>query len=403
MKMQLPMASLLCLSLTIAVGTFDSAVASKVTELATDFGIRVFQEVVSSKGDQNVAFSPYGVTSVLAMLQLGAAGTTEEQLRTAMKYGLNEKGVAIALRQLKKALVSPWNRDIVSTVDAVFVQRDMELVNGFIKNFYRTFRDMPKQVDFSDQQRATYIINDWVKVHTEGAYQLSFKADPNAPDPLPYAMICTQCFPSHIFSVYICVYSCMHVDVCYCNDLAKLFPLRVQTSSYLIGEFISPTGVDYDVIELPYHGEALSMLIAAPFKKAVPLTSLTKDLDVKLISQWKENLRRASRTLILPKFSLENEIDLKKPLSNMGMKDMFDQVKANFAKISRAENLFVSQALQKVKIEVDESGTKASAATAAIVYARMAPLEVVMDRPFLFVVRHNPTGAILFMGQVMEP
>ncbi|XP_064409001.1 plasminogen activator inhibitor 1 [Latimeria chalumnae] len=401
MKMQLPMASLLCLSLTIAVGTFDSAVASKVTELATDFGIRVFQEVVSSKGDQNVAFSPYGVTSVLAMLQLGAAGTTEEQLRTAMKYGLNEKGVAIALRQLKKALVSPWNRDIVSTVDAVFVQRDMELVNGFIKNFYRTFRDMPKQVDFSDQQRATYIINDWVKVHTEE--MINDFLGPDTLDEMTRLVLINAIYFKGLWKLPF-PEEATHSRLFHKSDGSTvLVPMMAQTAKFNYSEFISPTGVDYDVIELPYHGEALSMLIAAPFKKAVPLTSLTKDLDVKLISQWKENLRRASRTLILPKFSLENEIDLKKPLSNMGMKDMFDQVKANFAKISRAENLFVSQALQKVKIEVDESGTKASAATAAIVYARMAPLEVVMDRPFLFVVRHNPTGAILFMGQVMEP
>ncbi|XP_048450508.1 plasminogen activator inhibitor 1-like, partial [Rhincodon typus] len=68
-----------------------------------------------------------------------------------------------------------------------------------------------------------------------------------------------------------------------------------------------------------------------------------------------------------------------------------------------SEQLFVAKALQKVKIEVNESGTKASAATAAILYERMAPFEVVIDRPFLFLVRHNPTGTILFMGQVMEP
>ncbi|KAG8147975.1 hypothetical protein E2320_022800 [Naja naja] len=82
------------------------------------------------------------------------------------------------------------------------------------------------------------------------------------------------------------------------------------------------------------------------------------------------------------------------------MTDMFD---CHQRPAGTQDALFVSRVLQKVKIDVSESGTEVSSATAAIVYSRMAPLEIVLDRPFLFVVRHNPTGTILFMGQVMEP
>lgn len=85
------------------------------------------------------------------------------------------------------------------------------------------------------------------------------------------------------------------------------------------------------------------------------------------------------------------------------MTDMFRPNQADFSSLSDQELLYVSQALQKVKIEVNESGTVASSSTAIIVSARMAPEEIIMDRPFLFVVRHNPTGTVLFMGQVMEP
>lgn len=180
-------------------------------------------------------------------------------------------------------------------------------------------------------------------------------------------------------------------------------PMMAQTNKFNYTEFSTPDGHYYDILELPYHGNTLSMFIAAPYEKEVPLSALTSILDAQLISQWKGNMTRLTRLLVLPKFSLESEVDLRRPLENLGMTDMFRPNQADFSSLSDQELLYVSQALQKVKIEVNESGTVASSSTAIIVSARMAPEEIIMDRPFLFVVRHNPTGTVLFMGQVMEP
>lgn len=79
-----------------------------------------------------------------------------------------EKGMAPALRQLYKELMGPWNKDEISTADAIFVQRDLKLVQGFMPYFFRLFRTTVKQVDFSEMDRARFIINDWVKRHTKG-------------------------------------------------------------------------------------------------------------------------------------------------------------------------------------------------------------------------------------------
>lgn len=107
--------------------------------------------------------------------------------------------------------------------------------------------------------------------------------------------------------------------------------------------------------------------------------------------------------VILPKFTAEAETDLKEPLQTLGITDMFDHSKANFAKITRTDDLHVSNVLQKTKIEVSEDGTKASAATTAILIARSSPPWFIVDRPFVFFIRHNPTGTILFMGQINKP
>lgn len=79
-----------------------------------------------------------------------------------------EKGMAPALRQLYKELMGPWNKDEISIADAVFVQRDLKLVQGFMPHFFRLFRTTVKQVDFSEIERARFIVNDWVKRHTKG-------------------------------------------------------------------------------------------------------------------------------------------------------------------------------------------------------------------------------------------
>lgn len=76
--------------------------------------------------------------------------------------------MAPALRQLYKELMGPWNKDEISTADAIFVQRDLKLVHGFMPYFFRLFRTTVKQVDFSEVERARFIINDWVKQHTKG-------------------------------------------------------------------------------------------------------------------------------------------------------------------------------------------------------------------------------------------
>ncbi|XP_038624593.1 plasminogen activator inhibitor 1 [Tachyglossus aculeatus] len=381
---------------------------SRVSRLATDFGVKVYREVVRGSGDRNVVFSPYGVSSALGMLQLTAAGRTRRQLEDAMGYSLEgkrwrgqEKGLALDLWRLNKELTGPWNKDEVSTADAIFVQRDVELVPGFMPHFFRTFRTTVKQVDFSEVDRALYIVNDWVKKHTEGVINdflgegavdqltrlvlvnaLSFKGQWKLPFP-----------PKDT-----------HNRLFHKSDGSTVsVRMMAQLGKFNYTEFSTSDGNIYDILEMPYHGDSLSMIVAAPYDKNVPLSALTSILDVQLIDQWKGNMTRLTRLLILPKFSLECEADLRRPLEGLGMKDMFKPSLADFSSLSDQEALYVSRALQKVKIEVNESGTVASAATAISVSARMAPLEVIMDRPFLFLVRHNPTGTILFMGQVMEP
>ncbi|KAF6127096.1 serpin family E member 1 [Phyllostomus discolor] len=374
---------------------------SQVAQLATDFGVKVFQQVAQASKDRNVVFSPYGVASVLAMMQPTTRGETRQQIHAAMQFEIEEKGVAPALRQLYKELMGPWNKDEISIADAIFVQRDLKLVQGFMPHFFRLFQTTVKQVDFSEVERARFIINDWVKRHTKG--MISDLLGEGAVDQLTRLVLVNALYFNGHWKTPFPEQSTHHRLFHKSDGSTVSVPMMAQTNKFNYTEFSTPDGHYYDILELPYHGDTLSMFIAAPYEKEVPLSALTNILDAQLISQWKGNMTCLPRLLVLPKFSLESEVDLRRPLENLGMTNMFSPSQADFSSFSDQEPLYVSQALQKVKIKVNEKGTVASSSTAITVSARMAPEEIIMDRPFLFVVRHNPTGTVLFMGQVMEP
>lgn len=376
-----------------------------VAKKDVSFGVRLFKEILNENKDKNVGFSPYGVSSALNILQYGTAGKTMEQLRKVLNYGYSERTVSAALHKLREeicgSLASSADTKSVHVADGLFVQRDLELTPGFLQRFYSTFRRHVTQIDFTDPSEAKDILNQWVENKTNGMIQ-DFLGSNSIP-PLTRLVLLSAV---HFDGKWVLPFpeKDTHERPFYRPDGSQVqVQMMENTAKYNYSELETPEGVYYDVIELPYEGDEISMLIAAPYEKGVSLSTITDILTPELITQWKNSMRRSTRLFVLPKFSLTSEANLKSPLQRLGVTDMFSAERADFRRLSSERPLHVSEAFQKVKIEVTESGTKASAATAAILLARMAPLEVIMDRPFLFIIRHNPTGSLLFIGQVMEP
>uniref|UniRef100_A0A480VZ20 Plasminogen activator inhibitor 1 n=1 Tax=Sus scrofa TaxID=9823 RepID=A0A480VZ20_PIG len=333
MRMSLVFACLaMGLALIFAEGSASSHHQSLAARLATDFGVKVFRQVVQASKDRNVVFSPYGVASVLAMLQLTTAGDTQQQIQEAMQFKIEEKGMAPALRQLYKELMGPWNKDEISTADAIFVQRDLKLVQGFMPYFFRLFRTTVKQVDFSEMDRARFIINDWVKRHTKG--MINDLLGQGAVDQLTRLVLVNALYFNGQWKTPFPEKSTHHRLFHKSDGSTVSVPMMAQTNKFNYTEFSTPDGHYYDILELPYHGNTLSMFIAAPYEKEVPLSALTSILDAQLISQWKGNMTRLTRLLVLPKFSLESEVDLRRPLENLGMTDMFRPNQADFSSLS---------------------------------------------------------------------
>lgn len=368
-------------------------------ERGSDLGLQVFQEVVRSRPQDNVVMSPHGVASILGMLLPGAEGNTRGQLLTGLRYKKN--GPYKMLKKLHKTLTSRANQDVVTIANGMFTQVGFPLKEAFMSANQDNFQCEARSLDFSDTHRASDIINDWVNNRTKGLIPSLVK-----PDMLDGALTRLVVLNSIYFkglwkSRFQPENTKMRTFNGGSGNTYKV-PMMSQLSIFNIGLASTPQGLKYTVIELPYHGNSMSMLIALPSEEDTPLADVIPHISTATVQSWTKLLHQRKVRLLIPKFTAEAEVDLQAPLSTLGITDMFKENEADFRDLS-SQPVYVSKALQKAKIEVNEDGTKAAAATTAILLARSSPPWVIVDRPFLFVIRHNPTGTILFVGQINQP
>jgi serpin B len=160
---------------------------------------------------------------------------------------------------------------------------------------------------------------------------------------------------------------------------------------------------DVQILELPYKGENLSMILLLPKENNV--SSLENQLSWSKIDEWLQSMSEQSVNIKIPKFTFETEYSLKETLQSMGMQDPFS-MDADFSGIDGRKDLFIDKVLHNAFIQVDETGTEAAAATTVHIALTSIPpsnIEFHADHPFLFLIQQTQTGNILFLGKVTHP
>ncbi|XP_008301620.1 plasminogen activator inhibitor 1 isoform X2 [Stegastes partitus] len=388
---------MLCVAIFLLL-TMSRVGLGSLQDKQTDFGLKVFSLLAQGSMNKSVAFSPYGISSLLTMAQLGADGKTREALTTAMGFSLQERGMLREQRLLQADLGREEGLEIAS---GVMVERKMSLEKRYRRVLSKAFQTHPHQVDFTNPEQAVSIINAWVSDHTAGAIP-EFLASGSLTDETRLVLLNALHFQGLWKVPFDPKLTQERMFHCANGSTVPVHMMRL-TNQFHYGEFVTADGVDYDVIEIPYEGNSLSMLLVSPFEPEVPLSVLSAELSSQKIQQWRAELRNVKRQLAFPRFTLNSEVDLKTVLLNMGLGDMFNLAAADFTRITSEERLCVSKILQRVKIEVNEEGTKGAAASAAVMFSRMAVEEITLDRPFLFLIQQKHTGAVLFMGQFNQP
>lgn len=407
-----------------ALGASLSLAASpqSAADATNQLGIDLFQQRAREKG--NLCLSPYSIESALAMTFAGAAGQTREEMAHVLHLENQEAAtVADSFSALNDSLarMAAATKNAASSkgqkksdpitleiANRIFTQKDEAFRQNFL-SLVKTKFDAPLQpLDFKgDPGRAVDMINDWVAVQTHQRITHLIPSDGldettrmvltnalylKAPWETPFEKEATRAEPFHVDGN-------AGVDV-------PTMHLQSRGISYA-------ANADYEAISLPYRGGDLRFVVLLPRAKN-GLSNLEKKLTSAMLAEC-THLPAANVILALPKFKIEPPtMPLQSDLRALGMKTAFDDPRgsANFDGIAlRRPNdyLYISNVFHKTFIDVNEEGTEAAAAT-AVAIARLTsalnpdePIEVKVDRPFLYAVQQASTGICLFLGRVTDP
>jgi serpin B len=348
---------------------------------------------------ENEVLSPYSIALALQMTLEGARGVTAEQIASTLHLpGVTGDALAAqaaALRQDLSGVDNPPGRVWLRISNGLWPQTGYPIKAPFVQSLRTGFGVDVRTVDFAGgPPGARRTINRAVSEQTNGKIPKLFGSDL---DPLTRLVLTNAVYFkadwATAFEPALTRPSTFHAAG---QDVEVRF--MQQT-----GEFGYTRRNGYRLLSLPYRNNRLAMTLVLPDGQLAPLEQRLRQDGLSALLGGK--LPRTVVTLSMPKFRFRSHVLLNDGLRRLGMTDAFDSDRADFRGISD-EPLFVSEVVHEAYVSVDERGTEAAAATGVVIRAVSAQVptaEVVVDRPFLFAITDQATGAPLFLGRVADP
>jgi serpin B len=377
----------------------------------TAFGFELYG-ALASQDDGNLFVSPYSVSQALAMTYAGAGGNTAEQMAETMQFLLEQDAIPPAFQALNDDLIARGTAD--ADPDNGYPPRSLQIANGLWGEqtvpFDPAFGDELavsygaglQPVDFmNDPEGAREEINRWVADHTE--QRIEDIVPEGAITPTTLLVLANAIY---FYGGWLHTFS----EDRTADDTFTLADGAQVTAPFMFQQefFRYGAGDGYQIVELPYAGSGFVFTVILPDDGA--FGTIEGNLAPAFLEAALASTTSRELILHLPKFAFTSSASLGDTLQSMGMTDAFDPALADFSGMLAADartQIFISDVLHKAFIAVDERGTEAAAATVVMLAGAAAPaeepLEVRIDRPFVFLIRDSQTGTVLFIGRVMDP
>jgi serpin B len=376
----------------------DSSDIKTVAQGNTIFALDLYNKLKETEG--NLFFSPYSISTALAMTYAGARGNTEKQMAEVLHFTLDQKKLHPAFARLEAQLNSMQdNRNIELTVaNALWTQKDYVFLREFLDLTKNNYGAALNLVDFKKAHEAVRMkINAWVEEKTKNKIKDLIK--PGVLDPLIRLVLTNAIYFKGNWESQFEKSKTKEAPFWLAPGKSVKVPMmtRKQKFNYMENDRLQ-------ILELPYVGNDLSMIVVLP-KKIEGVTQLESVLSVDNLNTWLNLLRKREILVYLPKFKTSSQFSLGEMLSSMGMSDAFT-AHADFSGMTAKQELYISSVIHKAFVDVNEEGTEAAAATAVAMklLSMPAPPPVFRaDHSFIFLIRHNPSGSILFLGRITNP
>jgi serine protease inhibitor len=366
-----------------------------LVEADNRFGLKLFKEVVFEEDtDKNIFISPLSVSMALGMTYNGADGSTEEAMRTTIELSdLTLEEINESYKSLIEYLVGLDPDVEFDIANSIWYYELYTFEEDFLDMCETYFNALVSGLDFNNPS-AKDIINDWVSENTNGKIE---EIVDNIGADIVMFLINAIYFKGTW--TYEFDENLTHEDTFHLLDDSQVLCDMMEIE----GEFKYFNNSDFQIIELPYGSECFSMNIILP-RPEKNIDSLISEFNQENWNQWIDSLSTHGVNLQLPKFTLEYEKLLNDVLSSLGMEVAFNPGLADFTKMYKGPyNLFISKVKHKTFVKVDEEGTEAAAATSVEMGITSVNPFMRIDRPFIFAIRENYSGTILFIGKIVNP
>uniref|UniRef100_A0A8C1YX79 Serpin peptidase inhibitor, clade A (alpha-1 antiproteinase, antitrypsin), member 10a n=1 Tax=Cyprinus carpio TaxID=7962 RepID=A0A8C1YX79_CYPCA len=363
-----------------------------VVELANknaDFATRLYSKIASSN-DDNVAISTLGTTLALATLAAGASGATRTELLEGIGVASMEKDGEPERIQTLLNQLTEMTAQIQAT--GLFMKQDIKADDGFSNQVKKFYNADVQNVNFANGQQAKGSIDDYVRGRTGD----KVKDVVENIDPQSMAMFISASFFTgwwlQPFNVTFTQEERFYVN----KYKIVQVPMMLHSGKYYLA--YDPT-LMVGILKLPC-GEGNAMLVLLP-DEDVHYTYIDESMTGEVFRGWVEKLKKTKLEIQLPRFSLKQYNSLSKSLPSLGIKEIFGNT-ADLSGISSNEGLKLSEVVQKVNVEVDETGGSVADASSNLFMTPLPP-RLTFNRPFIFVVYHEVTQFILYIGRVVDP
>lgn len=387
------------LPLLLVVGSVQAESWERVAEGNRAFAVSLYREVAGEPG--NVFFSPFSISTALAMTYVGARGETAAQMQSTLHFPESPEYLpeVWGIWQSRVDQVGREGKVTLSVANSLWPDERYPFLDTYMATVRERFRSEVFPVNFAETEAARQQINTWVEDATEQL--IKDLIQPGVLNALTRMVLVNAIYFKGTW------------QTTFGPEVTRPQPFHLADGSVIeVPTMVGKVPARYaaldgvQLLDLPYRGDQVSMLVVVPDTQE-RMADLERSLSVAVMDQWLGAVEPTEVRVFLPKFTMTQHLALSKILQALGMVVPFDDKAANFAGMDGHENyLYISDVVHQAFVAVDEAGTEAAAATAVIMQARSMPRpspEFRADRPFLFFIHERASGTILFAGRVMDP
>ena len=376
---------------------------SGIAEGGNQFALDLYQQLRSEGG--NLFFSPSSISVALAMTYAGAAGETEAEMASTLHFQMPKDQLHDGMRALQAFWKTPDKKKGIklNLANRLWGHEGYEFLPQFLTVTREKYAAELARLNFAQTEEARQTINGWVEDQTEDKIT----------ELLPVGVLSAETKLVLTNAVYFHgIWSDpfnkdrtkeedFHLTA---TDKIKV-PLMHRWDEFQYGEVY-----DLQILELPYGDGSLSMLVLLP-KKNHGLADLEAKLTFQNLQRWMARLKHEDEVKVyLPKFKTTSQFQMADVLKAMGMELAFNGNAADFSEMTGGRDLFISEVIHKAFVDVNEEGTEAAAATGVVMAPTAATIQEPKeppvfraDHPFVFMIRDNRSGAIMFLGRITNP